>query len=114
MSDYEFNDCDVCVNPEVKILASYPPRWKAELLLAKAPKGWVYGRSYEYNIGGCSCGAMDHPPYFKTKDEAYFHGLDDAIKYFQKKEHPYDPADTVPPKFLKELKLNQTPDLFGI
>ncbi len=50
--DFEYNDCGVCLNPDVPYRFGKYNRHHFEIKVSETPRGWVYGYNWSHLTGG--------------------------------------------------------------
>lgn len=87
MKEYIFNDCKVCINPDIECEYNDRNKLMYEMLLAQHEGMWYLG--YHFNMHcdncnyGCGCGASTHQnkynPSFDSRGDCIRYGLNKLI-----------------------------------
>lgn len=86
MSEFHFNEHDVCLNPNQYTLIDKKP-FNLTIMTAFARNGWVSGVKVFGNDWGMSCGCWYDGKSFPTEKEAFHAGLEIAKVQRLDKEH---------------------------
>lgn len=81
---YEYNDCGVCVNPDIPYEYGHLPYLQFRITVSQTSKGWVYGYRWCANStgGGSGCSTSQSKT-FPTKAEAIIACAEWLMKCFE-------------------------------
>lgn len=68
---FEYNNCGVCVNPEIPFDFGRHDGYSFRIKIAETPRGWVFGYDWSTNTGGGGCGCwIDSNEIHASRSEA--------------------------------------------